>query len=60
MRLGYSEAAQYLGIKVATLRSLVCRKQVPHVRITARLVVFDRDQLDAWLAAKSVAVEGRP
>lgn len=55
MRMGYDEAARYLGIKIATLRSLVCRKQVPHIRLTPRLVVFDRDQLDAHIAEHSVA-----
>lgn len=53
--MGYDEAARYLGIKIATLRSLVCRKQVPHIRLTPRLVVFDRDQLDAHIAEHSVA-----
>ena len=54
-RLNYEQAAAYLGIKLATLRSMVCRKQVPHMRLTARLVVFDRAQLDAWLGERSVA-----
>lgn len=54
--MGYDEAAKYLGVKVATLRSLVCRKQIPHVRLTPRLVVFDRDQLDEFIRAKSVGM----
>jgi excisionase family DNA binding protein len=54
MRMGYWQAAEYLGIKVATLRSLVCRKQIPHIRLTPRLVVFDSDALDAHIAANSV------
>lgn len=56
-RLSYEEAAAYLAIKIATLRSLVCRRQIPHVRLTPRLVVFDREQLDAWIAERTVTVE---
>lgn len=53
-RLSYEQAAEYLAIKLSTLRSLVCRKQVPHIRITARLVVFDAAELDAWIAERTV------
>ena len=59
MRFGYTEAAAYLGLKVSTLRSLVCRKQVPHIRLTPKLVVFDRDALDAFMREKAVAMEVR-
>lgn len=55
-RVPYAVAADHLGTKVTTLRSMVSRKQVPHIRLTARLVVFDLDQLDAWLRERAVAV----
>jgi excisionase family DNA binding protein len=47
--LSYVDAAAYLSLPVGTLRSLVCRRQIPHVRITARLVKFDPADLDAWI-----------
>lgn len=53
-RFGYKQAARYLGVKEGTLRVLVSRKQVPHVRLGARLVVFDRESLDAHIKANTV------
>lgn len=60
-RLNYEQAATYLGIvtadgrpKVGTLRSMVCRKQIPHIRLSDRIVVFDQDALDAFVASKTV------
>jgi len=58
-RFGYLQAAAHLGVKVGTLRSMVSRRQVPHIRLTARLVVFDLDVLDAWLRERAVAVTSR-
>jgi predicted DNA-binding transcriptional regulator AlpA len=55
-RIGYGDAARYLGISPGTLRSMVSRRQVPHIRISPRVVVFDIVQLDAWLAQRTVAV----
>ncbi|MCX5743920.1 MAG: excisionase family DNA-binding protein [Proteobacteria bacterium] len=55
-RVRYKEAAQYTGIPEGTLRSMVCLKTVPHIRVGPRLVLLDLDALDAWLAARTVAV----
>ena len=54
MRLiGYEEAAKKLGIKIGTLYSWVSQgKGPPHVRLSGRLVRFDEEALDAWLAAR--------
>jgi excisionase family DNA binding protein len=54
VRLAYSQAAAHLGIKIGTLRSMVCHQSVPHIRLGPRLVVFDSEQLDAWLAERAV------
>jgi excisionase family DNA binding protein len=56
--IGYREAAELLSIPVGTLRSMVCRRQIPHVRISARLVVFDVAALNAWLERCTVPVGG--
>ena len=58
-RLNYVEAAAYVGVPVGTLRSMVSRRQVPHIRLAARIVVFDVAQLDAWIAERSVAPGGQ-
>jgi hypothetical protein len=55
-RLNYREAARLIGIPVGTLRSMVCRRQVPHIRISPRIVVFDVAALEAWIAARRVGV----
>ena len=55
-RLNYREAARLIGIPVGTLRSMVCRRQVPHIRISPRVVVFDVDALEAWIAVRRVGV----
>ena len=54
-RVGYPDAAAYLAVPLGTLRSMVSRRQVPHVRLTARIVVFDLDALDAWLSERTIA-----
>ena len=55
-RLNYREAARLLGIPVGTLRSMVCRRQVPHIRISPRIVVFDVAALEEWIAARRVGI----
>ena len=54
-RINYTAAAELLGVNVGTLRSMVHRRQVPHIRMGAKLVRFDRDELEQWLRAHSVA-----
>lgn len=56
--LSYEEAAAYLGVPIGTLRSMVSRRQIPHVRLTARVVKFDLAELDAMIAARRVAARG--
>lgn len=52
--MGYAEAAAYLSIPVGTLRSMVSRRQIPHVRLTARIVKFDLADLDAIVHRRRV------
>lgn len=54
-RLRYDGAAAFLNIPVATLRSMVHRKQIPHIRIGGRLVLFDRTDLERWLDERRVS-----
>lgn len=55
-RLNYRETARILGIPLGTLRSMVCRRQVPHIRISPRVVVFDAAALEEWIALRRVGV----
>jgi excisionase family DNA binding protein len=56
--LTYRETAEYLGVAVGTIYSMVARGQIPHVRLGPRLVRFPRAELDAWLAARTVRPAG--
>lgn len=53
-RVRYKEAAKYTGIPEGTLRSMVSTKAIPHIRIGPRMVLLDLDQLDAFLAERTV------
>lgn len=57
--VGYEDAAKYLGLPIGTLRSMVSRKQIPHVRLSARVVKFELAALDEMIEERRVAAEGR-
>lgn len=44
-----SEAAAFLHIKVRQLQELRKRGGVPHMRITRKVTLYRREDLDAWL-----------
>lgn len=46
------EAAQLLGLSLATLDRLVKRQEIPH-RKCGRRVLFHRPTLEAWLRGES-------
>lgn len=52
--LSYPQVAELLGIRVAALRLLVCRKRIPHVRLGPRTVRFEAAAIEAWLAGCAV------
>ena len=54
--LDYPGAAELLGLALPTLYSKVCRKEIPHIRLSGRMVRFDRDELIAWLNEHRVPV----
>lgn len=53
--IGYDELARMLGIKKGTAYSWVSRHQIPHVRLSARLVRFDPEIVKEWLKEREVA-----
>lgn len=55
--LTYKEAAKLVGLKLATLYSKVSRREIPHFRLSDRLVVFSRRELKSWLASRRVEVQ---
>ncbi len=52
--LTYPQAAELLAIPLGTLYAWVHHRRVPHIRLSARMVRFDRDELVAWLEARKV------
>lgn len=49
--LNFAQAAVHLNIAKGTLYSWVSARRVPHVRLSDRIVRFEREALDAWIAA---------
>jgi predicted DNA-binding transcriptional regulator AlpA len=54
-KVRYDGAAAITGLKVATLQSMVCRRQIPHFRLSKRLVIFSKAELLAWMSERRVA-----
>ena len=52
--LTYPEAAEFLGVKIGTVYSLVSQRRIPHVRLSSRLVRFERKSLERFVAERRV------
>ena len=52
--LSYDELSKVLGLPKGTLYSLVSRNQIPHIRISKRLVRFPKAKINEWLKACSI------
>jgi excisionase family DNA binding protein len=51
-RMRRREAARYLGTSAGYLEKAAVRGNgPPYLRVSARLVLYDREDLDRWLAA---------
>ena len=59
LRGGYALAQEVTGLKYTTLTALVSQRRIPHSRISPRMVIFDRAELEAWVRAHAVP-EGSP
>jgi excisionase family DNA binding protein len=51
--MNYQQAAAYLGMRMATLYSKVSRREIPHIRLSGRMVRFDPDVLARFLRERS-------
>ena len=54
--LTYQEVSALTGVRESTLYSLVCRKQIPHIRLSGRMVRFNYDEVLTWIEAHRVGV----
>ena len=57
--LTYSQAASFLNIKPGTLYAMVSQGRIPHVRLSKRMVRFDRSELRRWVESRRVDTSGR-
>ena len=53
MRMNIKQAAEYTGLKEATIYHYIVERKIPYIKIGAR-VVFDSQDLDRWLESKKV------
>lgn len=55
--LDTEKAASYLGCEASTLENWRCTKrhQIPYIKV-GRLVKYRKDDLDAWIASRTVEV----
>lgn len=51
-----AEAAHYLGLSVNALHRMTSDQTIPHIKVNAHRLAFDRLRLDAWMHARSVEV----
>ena len=58
--LSYTEAAALLKMPIGSLYGLVSKKQIPHVRISRRIVRFSRSELIAFLEGHRVELGAQP
>ncbi len=54
--VGYNGAERVTGICIGTLYSLVAHKEIPHYRLSKRLVRFKVSELQAWMRCRRVFV----
>ena len=52
------KAAAYIGIQPRTLRAWRNSRQLPFLRVTARVIRFRKSDLDAWLDRTRTAMTG--
>jgi excisionase family DNA binding protein len=51
--MGVGDTAQYVGLSVHTVYTMVSQRRIPYVKV-GRLVKFDQVQLDAWIQKNTV------
>lgn len=50
--LTYQGLSRMTGIRVGTLYAMVCRNEVPHYRLAARIIRFSTKEIAAWMAGR--------
>ena len=50
---GYDGVAVRTGLSKRTIKRMVARHEIPHIRYSARAIRFDRDAIERWIADRS-------
>lgn len=57
--MGVQQAADYLGLSVGTIYQWRSQHKIPYIKV-GRKLKFKKDQLDQWLADRTVQVGREP
>jgi len=57
--MGIQQAAEYLGLSVGTMYQWRSQRRIPYIKVGWR-VKFKKEQLDQWLAERTVQVGLEP
>ena len=52
--INYEKVSKLIGVNVNTIYSMVHKGQIPFYRLSKRLVMFNVDEIEAWMASKKV------
>ena len=52
--INYEKVSKLIGVNVSTIYSMVHKGQIPFYRLSKRLVMFNVDEIEAWMASKKV------
>lgn len=56
----YTWLEKRTGICRSTLASMVCRRQLPCVRLAKRIVRFDEAEIESWIASRRLGRQEVP
>ena len=54
--VGYKTASQLIQVPMGTLYGLVSKKQIPHYRISKRMVLFSLEEIQQWIKGHRIEV----
>jgi DNA-binding transcriptional MerR regulator len=59
-RLNAHQAAAHVGLSVRTVRNLQQQGLIPHVKVSARKIFYEPEELDRWFEARRLRAEDVP
>ena len=51
------QLATFMGVPIGTVYSMVCKRQIPHLRLSKRLVRFSRAEIEKWMRERRVSIQ---